>query len=482
MTTDHSTLFIGGEWVAPSSGQKITVISASTEEVIGSVPEAQEADVDAAVSAARSAFADPDGWPSWSPEDRAAAMERFADALDKRIPEIAHAISSQNGMPLATSTQFEASFPALLLRYYAGVIREATFESEHPHLMGGRTVVRREPIGVVGAIVPWNFPQSLAAFKYAPALAAGCTLVIKPSPETVLDSIPLAEAVKEAGIPPGVINFVPGGREIGAYLVSHPGVDKISFTGSTAAGRIIGETCGRLLRPVTLELGGKSAAIILDDAELDLETMGQNLFQATLLNNGQTCFLGTRILAPQGRYDEVVDVFSALAESLKVGNALEESTQVGPMASSAQRERVESYIAKGRSEGARLVTGGGRPADQDKGWFVEPTIFADVDNNHTIAQEEIFGPVLSLIRYTDEADAVRIANDSEYGLGGSVWTRDRERGLGVARRVQTGTIGINQYLPDPKAPFGGVKASGLGRELSPEALTHYQQYKSIFSA
>ncbi|WP_331531000.1 aldehyde dehydrogenase [Pseudonocardia sp.] len=482
MMTDHSTLFIGGEWVAPSSAQTITVISASTEEVIGSVPEAQEADVDAAVSAARSAFTDPDGWPTWSPEDRAAAMERFADALDKRIPEIARHISSQNGMPLTTSTQFEASFPALLLRYYAGVIREATFESEHPHLMGGRTVVRREPMGVVGAIVPWNFPQSLAAFKYAPALAAGCTLVIKPSPETVLDSIPLAEAVKEAGIPPGVINFVPGGREVGAYLVSHPGVDKISFTGSTAAGRIIGETCGRLLRPVTLELGGKSAAIILDDAELDLESMGQDLFQATMLNNGQTCFLGTRILAPENRYDEVVDMFEALAGSLKVGNALEESTQIGPMASSAQRERVEGYIAKGRSEGARLVTGGGRPADQDKGWFVEPTIFADVDNNHTIAQEEIFGPVLSLIRYTDEADAVRIANDSEFGLGGSVWTKDRERGLGVARRVQTGTIGINQYLPDPKAPFGGVKASGLGRELSPEALTHYQQYKSIFSA
>jgi acyl-CoA reductase-like NAD-dependent aldehyde dehydrogenase len=482
MTTDHSTLFIGGEWVAPSSGQTITVISASTEEVIGSVPEAQEADVDAAVSAARSAFTDPDGWPTWSPEDRAAAMERFADALEKRVPEIAQLISAQNGMPLSTSTQFDAAFAPLLLRYYAGVIREATFESEHPHLMGGRTVVRREPMGVVGAIVPWNFPQSLAAFKYAPALAAGCTLVIKPSPETVLDSIPLAEAVKEAGIPPGVINFVPGGREVGAYLVSHPGVDKISFTGSTAAGRIIGETCGRLLRPVTLELGGKSAAIILDDAELDLESMGQDLFQATMLNNGQTCFLGTRILAPENRYDEVVDMFSALAGSLKVGNALEESTQIGPMASSAQRERVEGYIAKGRSEGARLVTGGGRPADQDKGWFVEPTIFADVDNNHTIAQEEIFGPVLSLIRYTDEADAVRIANDSEYGLGGSVWTKDRERGLGVARRVQTGTIGINQYLPDPKAPFGGVKASGLGRELSPEALTHYQQYKSIFSA
>jgi acyl-CoA reductase-like NAD-dependent aldehyde dehydrogenase len=268
---------------------------------------------------------------------------------------------------------------------------------------------------------------------------------------------------------------------VGAYLVSHPRIDKVAFTGSTAAGRSIAETCGRLLRPVTLELGGKSAAIVLDDAELDLATIGQKLFQATLLNNGQTCFLGTRVLAPASRYDEVVDTFAALADSLSVGDALDPSTQIGPMASDRQRERVEGYIAKGRSEGARLVVGGGRPAGRDRGWFVEPTIFADVDNNHTIAQEEIFGPVLSVIRYTDEDDAVRIANDSDYGLGGSVWTSDNERGLGVARRVQTGTIGVNTYLPDPTAPFGGVKASGLGRELGPEAIGHYQQIQSIFT-
>jgi acyl-CoA reductase-like NAD-dependent aldehyde dehydrogenase len=347
--------------------------------------------------------------------------------------------------------------------------------------MGGTTVVRREPIGVVGAIVPWNFPQTLSATKYAPALAAGCTLVIKPSPETVLDSVPLAEAAVAAGIPAGVINIVPGGREIGAHLVSHPDVDKISFTGSTAAGRIIAESCGRLLRPVTLELGGKSAAIILEDADLDLSKIGQDLFQATLLNNGQTCFLGTRVLAPLSRYDEVVDTFAALAGSLKIGDALDESTQIGPMASDRLRDRVEGYIAKGKAEGARLVVGGDRPAGKDRGWFVEPTIFADVDNNHTIAQEEIFGPVLSLIPYTDDADAVRIANDSDFGLAGSVWTADRDRGLRVARRVQTGTIGINHYLLDPNAPFGGVKASGLGRELGPGAIAHYQQLKSIYA-
>jgi aldehyde dehydrogenase (NAD+) len=478
---DHSGLFIGGEWVAPSSGGRITVVGASTEEVIGSVPEAVEADVDAAVAAARRAFEDPSGWASWVPGDRAAAMERFADRLEARGAAVSRAVSAQNGMPIAISSAFEASFPAVLLRYYAGVIREASFEREHAGLMGGSVVVRSEPMGVVGAIVPWNFPQSLAAFKYAPALAAGCTLVMKPSPETVLDSVELAEAVRESGIPAGVVNIVPGGRELGAYLVSHPGVDKVSFTGSTAAGRMIGETCGRLLRPVTLELGGKSAAIILDDAELDLAKMGQELFQATLLNNGQTCFLGTRVLAPRSRYAEVVDAFAALAGSLTVGDSLDSSTQVGPLASDRQRDRVEGYIAKGRAEGARVVVGGGRPAGLEKGWFVEPTIFADVDNNHTIAQEEIFGPVLSLIPYSDEADAVRIANDSDFGLGGSVWTSDRERGLGVARRVQTGSIGINHYLPDPTAPFGGVKASGLGRELSPEAIGYYQQYKTIYA-
>ena len=481
MTISYDKLFIGGGWTDPSSSRTITVVSASTEEVIGSVAEAQEADVDAAVDAARAAFDDPNGWATWDGGRRADVMERFAAAMESRAQDIAQRVSSQNGMPIAISSALEGVFPANLLRYYAGVARSLQSEEERQGLVGGPIKVRREPIGVVGAIVPWNFPQSLAAFKYAPALAAGCTLVIKPSPETVLDTGLLADAATEAGIPNGVINIVPGGREVGAYLVSHPRVDKISFTGSTAAGRSIAETCGRLLRPVTLELGGKSAAIVLDDANLDLATIGEKLFQATLLNQGQTCFLGTRVLAPASRYDEVVQTFAALAGSLTVGDALDPTTQIGPLASIAQRDRVEGYIAKGKAEGAKVVIGGGRPAAQEKGWFVEPTIFADVDNNHTIAQEEIFGPVLSLIKYTDDDDAVRIANDSDYGLGGTVWTGDDERGLGVARRVQTGTIGVNTYMPDPSAPFGGIKASGLGRELGPEAVGHYQQVKSIYT-
>ncbi|WP_250281094.1 aldehyde dehydrogenase [Frankia sp. CiP1_Cm_nod2] len=475
---DYHSLFIGGDWVKPESDKTITVVSASTEEVIGTVPEASEKDVDRAVDAARAAFDDPKGWSTWPVSQRAEAMRRLASALESRSAEIVHRVSSQNGMPLIIGQQLEAVFPAVLLRYYADLIENASFEESRPGLFGGNTLVRREPIGVVGAIVPWNFPQALAAFKLAPALAAGCTVVIKPSPETVLDSFILAEAIAESGIPHGVVNIVPGGREIGAFLVAHSKVDKIAFTGSTAAGRSIAEVCGRLLRPVTLELGGKSAAIILDDA--DLAGSLENLFGACLLNNGQACYLGTRVLAPRSRYDEIVDVFTGFVGALKVGDPLDPTTQVGPLVSARQRERVEGYIAKGKNDGGRVTTGGGRPKDRDKGWFVEPTVFADVDNSTTIAQEEIFGPVLSVIPYGDLDDAIRIANDVDYGLGGSVWTADADRGLDVARRVHTGTFGINAYLPDPTAPFGGIKASGLGRELGPEGLAAYQLTKSVY--
>jgi aldehyde dehydrogenase (NAD+) len=478
MSLQYDSFFIGGQWVAPQGSNTIKVVSASTEEPLGSVPEAVEADVDAAVGGARAAFDDPSGWAHWEPARRADVMERLADALDSRAEEMARRVSSQNGMPVAISSQFEAGFPSLLLRYYAGMAREASFSEERSGLMGGRTLVKRKPIGVVGAIVPWNFPQSLAFFKIAPALAAGCTMVIKPSPETVLDTYLLAEAVEEAGVPAGVLNFVPGGREIGAYLVSHPRIDKVAFTGSTAAGRSIAETCGRLLRPVTLELGGKSASIVLDDA--DLTQSMEQLFSATLLNNGQTCFLGTRVLAPKNRYDEIVQIFSALASGVTVGDALDPTTQIGPMASSAQRDRVEGYIAKGVSEGGKLAAGGKRPAQLDHGWFVSPTVFAGLDNNATIAQEEIFGPVLTVIPYENDDDAVRIANDSDFGLGGSVWTSDPARGRDLAGRVRTGSIGINAYLPDPTAPFGGVKASGMGRELGPEGMAAYQELQSIY--
>jgi len=480
MTTDHPQLLIGAVWTAPATGNRITVRSASTEEVIGSVPEASTADVDAAVAAARRAFDDPAGWSAWDPARRAQVLERLAEEYEKRSEQIYAAISSQNGMPIAIARQLE-SFPPLLFRYYADLIRKQPAEEVRDGLLASTVTVRRGPIGVVAAIIPWNVPQSLTATKLGPGLAAGCTLVIKPSPETVLDAYLLAEAAVAAGVPEGVISVVPGGRELGAYLVSHPGVDKVAFTGSTAGGRAVAQACAPLLRPVSLELGGKSAAIVLDDADLDLAKVGQSLFGATLANNGQVCFLGTRVLAPRHRYNEVVDTFAALMSSANVGDSLDEATLIGPMASNAQRNRVQGYIERGTADGARVVVGGaGRPNGLDRGWFVRPTLFADLDNNATVAREEIFGPVLSVIPYTDDAEAIAIANDSDYGLGGSVWSTDPERATTVANAVQTGTIGINGYLPDPQGPFGGVKASGIGKEFGPEGLAAYQNLKSVY--
>ncbi|MFE0439828.1 aldehyde dehydrogenase [Streptomyces nigra] len=471
-------LFIGGARVSPRSAERLTVTSPNTGAVIGSVPHSGVQDVDAAVGAARAAFDDPEGWPKWAPTQRARAMRRFADSIEKRVPEFARRISSQNGMPLTTALATDGRTSVDVLRLFADFADQLVDDEERRSFAGGRTVVRRLPLGVVGAIVPWNFPQTLAVFKYAPALAVGCTVVLKPSPETVLDAALLAEAAEEADLPAGVFNIVPGGPETGKHLVSHPDVDKIAFTGSTEAGRSIGEACGRLMRPVTLELGGKSAAIVLDDADLAGAAADGRLAKATMGNNGQTCHLSTRVLLPRSRYDEMVDVFAELAGSLVVGDSLDPATQVGPMVTSDHRDRVESYIAMGRAEGARLVAGGARP--DRRGWFVRPTVFADVSNASTIAQEEIFGPVLSLIPYDGVEEAVRIANDSRYGLAGTVWTSDPERGLDVAKQIVTGGVGLNGFRPDPASPLGGTKDSGLGSEMGPESMAHYQRFQSIY--
>lgn len=474
----YDRLFIGGEWVSPSSGQVITAISAATEERIGRVPEGAPADIDAAVAAARHAFDRSEGWSTWPAMERAAVLRRFADEIDKRRREFVRRVSMQNGMPISVGRRTEGAAPATLLRYYADMIATMPDEERRPSLVSGTTVVRREPLGVVAAIVAWNFPQTLTFFKLAPALAAGCTVVLKPSPETVLDAFLLAEAAQAAELPPGVLNIVPGGGAVGAHLVAHPGIDKVAFTGSTAVGHAIALQCADLLRPVTLELGGKSAGIVLDD--FDTRSAGPDLFTATLLNQGQTCYLSTRILAPRSRYAEVVDAFTALARTLPIGDPLDSATMIGPLATARQRDAVERYIAQGKAEGGRVTTGGGRPAELSQGWFVEPTIFADVDNSATIAREEIFGPVLSIIPYRDVDEAIRIANDSQYGLAGTVWTSDNERGLEVARRIRTGSFGVNCFTFDFGAPFGGVKRSGLGRELGPEGLSAYQQPKSIY--
>lgn len=477
-TIDYREFYIDGAWQSPATTSTISVTSPTTEQGIGSVPAASTADIDNAITAARRAFDDPDGWSTWHPKQRAEALDRFATELESRAAETARRVSIQNGMPIWLAEQFEGGFPAVLLRYFSQMMVDSPAVDERAGMLGGTARVTRQPVGVVGAVVPWNVPQAISFLKLAPALAAGCTVVLKPAEETVLDAFLMAEAAVASGLPAGVLNVVPGGREIGAYLVEHPGVDKVSFTGSTAAGRTIAEACGRLLRPVTLELGGKSAAILLDDVDLDASL--ESLFGVTFLNNGQICWLNTRVLAPQSRYGEVVDTITDLAKSLTIGDPLNPETKIGPLVSARQRDRVEGYIAKGKSEGARLTAGGGRPTGLDTGFFVEPTVFADLDNTATIAREEIFGPVLSVIPFADEAEALAIANDSEYGLGGSVWSSDVERAADLAARVKSGTVGVNHYSNDPVAPFGGIKSSGMGRELGPEGLHTFQHLHTVY--
>jgi betaine-aldehyde dehydrogenase len=470
----HDKLFIGGEWVAPAGTGTIDVISPHTEEVVGRVPDGTAEDVDRAVAAAREAF-DHGPWPRLTFAERAAAIGRLAEIYDARQAEMAALITEEMGSPITFSMLAQAPQPLSMLQYYAEY--GATFEQEEqrPGLFGPVTV-RREPVGVVAAVVPWNVPQFVTMTKVAPALLAGCTIVLKPAPETPLDAYLLAEMAQEAGIPPGVLNIVAAGREVGEHLVSHRGVDKVAFTGSTAAGRRIAAICGEQLKRVSLELGGKSAAIFLDDADLQA-SMGM-LAIASLMNNGQACVAQTRILASRNRYEEVVEAVAAMVTSQPVGDPADPATGIGPLVAKRQQERVEGYIRIGMDEGAKVVVGGlDRP--RDRGWYVAPTVFAGVSNDMRIAREEIFGPVLAVIPYEDEADAVRIANDSDYGLAGTVWTADTEHGMDVARQVRTGTYGINCYMLGSNTPFGGYKASGIGRELGPEGLGGYLEYKSI---
>ena len=471
----YDRLFIGGEWVVPATSSTIEVISPHTEEVIASVPHAAEADVDRAVAAARLAL-EQGPWPAMGASDRADLLSKLSATLQSRMTDIATAVSEEMGSPITWSTLAQAFAPTMILDYYAGLARTFAFEEVRQGVMG-QALVRREPVGVVGAIVPWNVPLFTTIAKLAPSLAAGCTVVLKPSPETPLDAIILAEALVEIGLPAGVVNILPAGRETGEYLVTHPGVDKISFTGSTAAGKRIASLCGERLRRYSLELGGKSAAIILEDA--DLESTMAGLLPAAMMNNGEACVAQTRILAPRDRYREIVDALSERIGAQKVGDPLDPATEVGPLVAGRQRDRVEKYIALGQEEGAKISVGGGRPAGLDKGWYVEPTVFFDVDNKMRIAQEEIFGPVVCVIPYGDAGEAVAIANDSEFGLAGSVWTADTDQGMDIARRVRTGTYGVNQYTMDFVAPFGGFKASGIGREFGREGLEHYLELKSV---
>ncbi|MET0883968.1 MAG: aldehyde dehydrogenase, partial [Acidimicrobiales bacterium] len=464
---DRDTLWIGGDWVPSDGGGSIEVISPHTEQVIATVPEASTADVDHAVAAARAAL-ESGPWATMEPAGRAEVLTNLTGALGGRAEDLAQTITAEMGSPIMFSHLGQVGATLMVADYYANLAKDFTFEEERQGLMSS-VLVRREPVGVVGAIVPWNVPLYVTMLKLAPALAAGATMVLKPAPESPLSAYLLAEALEEVGLPKGVVNVLPAGREVGEHLVRHPGVDKIAFTGSTAAGMKIASICGEQLKRYTLELGGKSAAIILDDADID--TTLDNLLQvAGLMNNGQACVAQTRVLASRAKYDEVVSGLATRMAAVKVGDPAEMDTEVGPLVAERQRDRVEKYIVQGQEEGAEVVVGGGRPAGQDTGWYVEPTLFAKVTNDMRIAQEEIFGPVISAIPFDDVDDAVAIANDSTYGLSGSVWTADAEAGLGIAKRVRTGTFNVNGFMLEPCAPFGGFKQSGVGREGGPEGL------------
>ncbi|HKD96575.1 MAG TPA: aldehyde dehydrogenase, partial [Micromonosporaceae bacterium] len=464
-----------GRWTAPASGDVIEVVCPATEQVIARVPHAAEADVDMAVASARDAF-DDGPWPRMAPAERAEVVTRIRDGLFARRAELAELITRQNGSPISFSRRGQAA--AAVAVYDSALATAAALDWEERRAgAAGPVLVRREPVGVVAAITPWNVPQFTTAAKLAPALLAGCAVVLKPSPETPLDAYLLADVCAEARLPEGVLSVLPAGRETGAYLVGHPGIDKIGFTGSVAAGRAVMAAAARNLTRVTLELGSKSAGILLDDADLD--TAIPQLVGGAFVNSGQACVALTRVLAPATRYDEIAARLTAAVSALTVGDPMDPATTVGPMVTRAQRQRNLDYISDGRAQGATVLTGGGVPKGLSTGWYVEPTLLGDVTNDMRVAREEIFGPVVCLIRYVDEAEAVRIANDSDFGLSGAVFAGDVEHGTAIARQIRTGTYGVNCQRFELGAPFGGYKNSGIGREFGAEGLAAYLEYKSI---
>jgi aldehyde dehydrogenase (NAD+) len=472
--TDYDKLFIGGQWVEPSTSEVIEVFSPATGEKVGQVPLAAKSDVDAAFAAARKAF-DEGPWPRMTPHERQAVLAKAVELIEARADEFKHLLKLETGQPQTIVDMMQYGAAMSTLQFYASAADKFTWKDIRDGAYG-QTLVLREPIGVVGAVVAWNVPFFLAANKLGPALLAGCTLVLKPAAETPLTTNLMAEVFAEAGLPEGVLSVVPGGVETGRALTDNPEIDKFTFTGSSAVGKEIGKIAAERLKACTLELGGKSAAIILEDADLD-STLPMLIFSG-LMNSGQACVGQTRILAPRSRYDEVVEKVAAAASAMQPGLPDDAAAMIGPLISEKQRERVEGYIRKGVEEGARVVAGGGRPEGLD-GWFVQPTVFADVDNSMVIAQEEIFGPVLVVIPFEDEDDAVRIANDSVYGLAGSVYTTDIPKAIEIASKIRTGTYGINMYAFDPGAPFGGYKNSGIGRECGPEGIAGYCESKSV---
>lgn len=469
---DH---FIDGRWQRSTGDARHDVIDPATEEVWGSVPEATLDDIDAAMRAADTAFRS-GPWAGTTPAERADILLRAADGLEERATELSLTNTRENGSPVA-ETRGAAANAASIFRYFAGLAEWLGTEDVRLFPRGvGETVVRRDPVGVCVLIAPWNFPINLVAIKLAPALLAGCTVVIKPASPTPLSIRFVVEALATAGAPAGVVNLLTGSAAVGDALVRHPRTAKVAFTGSTPVGRSIAAACGELLRPVTLELGGKSSALVLPD--VDLEAMSEVLIRSCLRNTGQTCYISTRILAPAERYDDVVDMVTTTVAAAIQGDPLDEESVFGPVATKAQFDTVLAHIEVARAEGARVTTGG-RAADVARGYFIEPTVFADVAPDMQIAREEVFGPVITILRYETLDEAIEIANATEFGLGGLVFSRDADKAFAVADRMDTGSVGINFFASNHSAPFGGRHDSGLGVEYGIEGLSAYVTYKSI---
>ncbi len=464
-------LYIDGAWVDSSGSGHIDVIHSATEEVIGRIPEGTPGDVDRAVAAARRAL---EAWSQTAPAERGKLLEQLAAALGARREEIGRTIAAEVGMPLPLSIAIQAGLPAVTAANTASLVNEFPFEESVGH-----SLVVREPVGVVGCITPWNYPLHQILAKLAPALAAGCTVVLKPSEVAPLNAFLLAEILDGIGLPAGVFNLVSGyGPVVGEALARHPDVDMVSFTGSTRAGKRVSELAAQTVKRVALELGGKSANVILDDADLEQAVAGG--VNDCYLNSGQTCSALTRMLVPRARHEEALAIARRAAEGFRVGDPFAPDTKLGPLVSATQRDRVRDYIRKGIAEGATLVTGGPEaPEGLERGYFVRPTVFANVRNDMTIAREEIFGPVLCILPYEDEEDAVRIANETIYGLSGGVWSGDPERARRVARRLRTGQVSVNGGRFNPLAPFGGYKQSGCGREFGRWGLEEYLETKSL---
>src|ERR1700678_1300231 len=465
--------FIGGQWVQPSSDATIKVIDPGTEELYFSVAEAQAADISRAVEAARQAF-DTGPWPRLTHAERAGYLRAIGAELSRRSDDIGQIWPRESGV-LHAIARFGGAGAQATFNAFADLAGTFAFEEPAKPTAGEFGLIVREPVGVVGAIIPWNAPMGLISNKVAPALLAGCTVILKNSPEAPGEGYLLAEAAEAVGLPAGVLNVVTADREVSELLVRDPRVDKITFTGSTAAGRRIASICGERIARCTLELGGKSAAVILDD--IDIETAARTLSQAECFLSGQVCSSLTRIVVSRTRHDELLEALAATFSQVRVGDPFSDQSQMGPLAAERQRDRVEGYIAKGVADGATLATGGGRPKDLDRGWYVEPTVFGNVDNSSVIAQEEIFGPVLSVIPAADEDDAVRIANDTIYGLNASVFTNDVNRARQVGGRLRSGTVGHNAMRTDFGVSFGGFKQSGIGREGVHEGLPHFLETK-----